>query len=88
MRTIWKAEVYFGGSVVNMPEGARIVHFAAQGDQEPPRFFVWFECDPSKFTQHRHLYIIGTGRDIVDGSVYVGTTQVPPYVWHCYEVKA
>jgi hypothetical protein len=85
MFSIWKYELEGPGkeTELEMPSGARIVHFAQQGGV----YCLWAivapnaECEKSKFR------IIGTGWDIQDHNFnYIGTLQDGPFVWHLLEL--
>lgn len=33
---------------------------------------------------HRKIYIFGTGNEIIEGLIYLGTVQDKHFVWHIY----
>jgi hypothetical protein len=66
-----------------MPRGARILHLALQNN-EP---HIWAEVESTASFERRFFHIVGTGFDIDSFDVYIGTYQLPPFVWHVYEVK-
>jgi len=83
VKTIWKFELPVLNHVaVPMPEGACILSLAVQGDG----MVVWAEVDPKKPSKARHFYVIGTGTsDVTARSNFLGTVQMPPFVWHVFE---
>ena len=86
-----------GNQNVNMPKGAKIVHF---GLQENPyesllTMTIWAEVHVSASgeslhspsNEARYFYVYGTGHVISDDMEYVGTTvdHQRAEVWHLYE---
>ena len=82
MRTIWKYPVPSDGEVIDMPEGARIVHVDVQGTEA----CLWAEVETDRVLRKVQVGIIGTGRSVPDGWTYIGTFQAPPFVWHVYRI--
>lgn len=80
MRKVWKYEVTLSPTL--MPFGAKIVHVGMQG-HDP---YLWAEVDPDAPTEDRHFVVVGTGQDIPESSVHVGTVLDRPFVWHVYEL--
>jgi len=71
-------------TAVDVPEVARILHFAAQGVD----LFFWAEVETDAPTETRRFYVVGTGWDLADleaETKHVGTVVVGKFVWHLYE---
>lgn len=69
---------------LTLPRGSIIRHVDYQIDQGVN---IWVEVNPQEPNQDVHiLQVFGTGHDIPSGSLYLGTWQEPPFVWHLYEV--
>ena len=85
MKTVWKYQVngpvLISRTHLRMPRKARLVHLESQGNE----ICVWAEVETKEETQERCLGIYGTGHPISKDAAYVGTTQIPPFVWHVYE---
>ena len=45
---------------------------------------LWMKVDPTSESVESTIYIVGTGHPVPDGRSYVGTFQVPPFVWHVF----
>jgi hypothetical protein len=70
-----------------MPNDAKVLHFAEQGEQ----LCLWCEVDPQNPPERRVFRVVGTGHT-VDGlglMRYIGTAhegpREAPLVWHLYE---
>lgn len=61
---------------------ARIVHTGMQGDD----LCVWIEHVVTGGKSVVPLRVFGTGHNIMGDAAWRGTVQVPPFVWHVYEV--
>jgi len=46
---------------------------------------MWAEVDPYDEGDSRTFRIVGTGFEVRDGLVYIGTVQMDGFVWHVYE---
>jgi hypothetical protein len=85
MRTIWKFELEIADDpqTVEMPQGAEIVHVAAQNGV----LCFWAIVEPSSPKEPRSFIVHGTGHPI--GNVvrtYRGTALMRPFVWHVFEI--
>lgn len=84
-RRIWKYQIPFYHRTVApfaIPERARLVHVAAEGDSVS----LWFEVAPENPKEPRVFEIFGTGHSIPESAGdYVGTVIAPPLVLHVYE---
>jgi len=71
---------------LDLPDDSHILTVQVQ-DGRP---MAWAWVDPNAKVYPRHFAIIGTGQDIPEDVInasYVGTFQMPPYVWHLFEVE-
>ena len=84
MRTIWKFPVPFLSGDIVMPKGAKVLGLQLQ--QDVPT--LWAAVDPGNPNEIHHLVTYGTG-DPIDPKAgsYIGTFQIPPFVWHVYDVS-
>ena len=85
MKRIWKYHIGSPTDIARthqaMPQGARILHV---GSQEG-KIYIWAEFENPEPARERCFAIYSTGSFIPQNAQYVGTTQIPPYVWHVYE---
>lgn len=84
MRRIYKYVLCVNDDVqkIEVPGAdARIVHTGMQGDD----LCVWIEHHVIGRSVVP-LRVFGTGHDIPGDAAWRGTVQVPPFVWHVYEV--
>jgi hypothetical protein len=88
MKTVWKFPVPMAESmVIEMPQGAQIVAFANQDvtGLANGALFLWAIVDDAAPIIDRHFQIVGTGHEAPAGA-YIGTAQMPPFVWHLFEI--
>ncbi len=88
-RTIWKytIDADHREQVIDMPEGAKLLHVETQGADRP---CLWALVDPFAKTEPRTFAIIGTGWHFAaDGHEHVGTFLLDggTLVFHLFEVK-
>lgn len=87
-RVVWKYPVPLaaGVSTFQIPDSARFLHCAEQGES----ICLWFEVRSGEtVTQQRSFRIFGTGDASIDDHLtYVGTALLSggSYVFHVYEV--
>ena len=84
---IWKYELRVDDRLtVIMPRGARILSVGVQGKT----ICLWAMVTPETAEQERRIIAIyGTGNPLPDDpGTFIGTVQVPPVVWHVFEVPA
>jgi hypothetical protein len=84
MRRIWKYVIAKGESVSSfqMPKSAEVISVQIQNGQP----VLWIIFDDFIETETREFVVYGTGHDIPDDFMYIGTFQEPPYVWHLFEI--
>ena len=83
MRQVWKFPVkQWTINKLDMPSGAEVVHFGP--DPEGTMSF-WAVVEPDVKPCRRVFYVVGTGRDVEDGSKYIGSVNDAPFVWHLFE---
>ena len=90
MKVIWKfplaVETF---QKIDMPSGSEVLTAQTQNGD---RAFIWALVNPGNEKEKRGFWILPTGGDIEKEHAdllgrYVGTFQVPPYVWHVFEHK-
>ncbi len=82
MRTIWKYPIDVVDKFVHtMPRGARFLALASS-----PQLAMWFEVESNAPSEERQFAVYGTGHEIPEGVVYLGTIFVSVFVFHVYEV--
>ncbi|MBA7601789.1 hypothetical protein ES703_08870 [subsurface metagenome] len=72
---------------LELPLGAEILAFQIQANTP----MIWVLVDPETVKEIRHFAIRGTGESMNDWrstDIYIGTVQIPPFVWHLFETKA
>lgn len=82
MKTVHKFPLWADAARVQMPAGARVL--AVQIQNGVP--CLWAEVDTEQQLETRIFRTVGTGHELGDGLVYVGTYQMPPLVFHVFEV--
>lgn len=85
-KTIWKYSFDIDDEfVLEMPEGARVLHVAMQGRQS----CLWAVISPERSKVKRRFSIVGTGHPMPDRELqYCGTFQVTGsviLVFHLFE---
>lgn len=82
-KRIFKYPLFTSGMTckIRMPRGAKICTVQMQGEA----VCMWAEVDYSAPLEDRTFVVVGTGHDVPDNCVYVGTWQHAAYVWHAYE---
>ena len=72
---------------LKLPYKAKILAFQVQ-DGVP---VIWALIDKNTVAELRQFAIRGTGTPMNDwrsSDTYIGTVQMPPFVWHLFETKA
>lgn len=82
--TIWKFPIPHLPIIEHpMPLGAELLHLGVQGAEGQ----LWVRVNPDNPQVSRRFALVGTGHDLpFTGGAYVGSFQVPPYVWHLFEI--
>lgn len=85
--TIWKYQIpIIARFSLPLPQGAKALSFQVQPGQGPA---LWVQADSDLPLSARCFAIVGTGHPIPEHIVgYVGTVQIPPFVWHLYEIES
>ena len=83
-RTIFKYPLMLTANpqIIGMHKGAVIRHVAEQAGSPT----IWVENSAKAEMVSRTFIVVGTGHVIPEGGEYIGTVQLPPFVWHIYEV--
>lgn len=85
MKQVWKFILDPKDSTVEMPEGAKPLHVAGQGEN----ICLWAEVDPANKKVKRVFELFGTGHVIGNAFArgYVGTAHIygDSLVFHVYE---
>jgi hypothetical protein len=91
MQTIWKYELKVTDEqTVDMPSGAMILSVAAvelgwDSGAIGAVLTVWARVDSEQPMEARTFFVVGTGNQMPKkGTVYLGTVQMPPFVWHVF----
>lgn len=85
MKVIWKYEIPIAEQFsLAIPQYGEILSVQLQNNK--PK--MWVVVDSDEETIVRTFQLVGTGnKEIKNGMLYIGTFQMPPYVWHLYEGK-
>lgn len=89
MRSVWKYPLLGFNeeghltSIVELPAGAKVLNVAEQ--KGVPHMWVLLDNNPEAPKEPRHFVVRGTGHNVEEDLVYVGTWQSPPFVWHLFE---
>lgn len=71
---------------IEMHKGAEILCFQVQETIHGNFPTLWAIVDPDAPKETRSFRVIGTGNPIEnDMREYIGTVQMPPFVWHLFE---
>jgi hypothetical protein len=84
MTTIWKFEFELNDEIQrrDMPEGSRPLSVQVQQGL----ICLWVAVFPKNAVRTRAFRVRGTGHQWDAGEEWVGTVQMPPFVWHLLEV--
>ncbi|MGB2626450.1 MAG: hypothetical protein WAK20_06650 [Candidatus Acidiferrum sp.] len=84
MTTIWKFEFEVNDEpqLRYMPEGSRVLSVQVQAGA----ICLWASVFPNNASRPRSFRVRGTGHQWDAGEEWVGTVQMPPFVWHLLEV--
>lgn len=85
-KTIWKFPLaVVSPYAITMPKGAEMLTVQRQGETA----CLWAIVDPDADKERRVFEAFGTGQhmheDMGVSRKYIGTFQVPPFVWHVFE---
>lgn len=83
MKTIYKYRID-GVKHLELPEGAKVIHAAMQNNSP----HIWVEypvfVDSDDF-EERRFTCYGTGFEVPDSSIHIGSMIDEDFVWHIYE---
>lgn len=80
--TVWKFHLYLTDTQhVAMPTGAELLHVDVQDDM----LCLWAKVDAGAPVEQRRIFVSGTGNPCPPEVVHVGSTVMPPFVWHVWE---
>lgn len=65
-----------------IPRAARIVYVDVQHGYTT----MWALVDTENEMSIRRFQIVGTGHEIPFQGSYIGSVQMPPFVWHVFEI--
>jgi hypothetical protein len=84
MRTVHKYK-YTDGMTLELPTQAYVVHVGT----DPKGFLcIWFETElTDELLFPRTFKTFGTGHDLPEEAMHIGTYIDSPFVWHIYEVQ-
>lgn len=99
-RVVWKYPLQPGITDLRVPGGSRILHVGpsgyrvggADGFRYVDTPAVWIEHDrpPSSaqrdLVDHLRLVVIGTGHEVPEHAVPLGSAWCGPFMWHVYEL--
>lgn len=80
MRTVYKYQLRDNPLEFDLHAGAKIVHFAAQGDH----LCLWVEVDTTQPKVRVEFEVFGTGHRIPDDVSHIATCIDDSFVWHLY----
>lgn len=82
MKTIYKYSLKGASTSILIHKDAEIIHCGNHNGE----FCIWAKVDADLPLEERTFVIVGTGWEIDDNMVYVGTFFEGSYVWHVMEV--
>lgn len=82
MTSIWKFKLSSSQQpqTLKIPSGGVILHSSRQ----EPDICLWVEVNENNEFINRDFLVIGTGWEVPQNSVYIGTVFDGSYVWHIY----
>ena len=83
MKAVWKYPTHPDAFALNLPAGARVVHFDMQGGEAK----MWVLVDTEAALEAHAFIIAGTGHDVPDGARPVRSCidRETGLVWHLFE---
>jgi hypothetical protein len=79
MKTIYK---YTLDEPVRIPQGSTVVQVGIQDGL----YCIWAIVDTDAPLEERRFVVVGTGRELSNNMVHVGTVFENPFVWHIMEL--
>ena len=84
MKTVYKYRVD-GATEIRVPVGSKVIHVGMQNGA--PYIWVEVSTNPHLDIEGRYFEIAGTGWEIEDDAVHIGSVIDGAFVWHIYEVQ-
>ena len=84
VKTIWKFDFDVSDSTQlrDMPDASQVLSVQVQSG----KICLWASVFPDNQLRTRAFRVRGTGHEWGVGEEWVGTVQMPPFVWHLLEV--
>lgn len=83
MKTVLKFPIAITDcQIVRMPQGAQIIHVGLDPTGRP---CVWAKVETTCPVIERALFVTGTGHEVPDGAVHLGSFNQESFVWHVWE---
>lgn len=80
---IWKFPCPLTDEVhVEIPADATFLHF---GHDPGGMMCIWIAVDPEADLEERVFYVRGTGHEVAEGLVHLGSVVDSMFVWHLFE---
>lgn len=86
MKTIWKYKIPINDDIheIRIPLNAKILKVDHQDN--PQIIVMWAEVTDNAPRIIKHYRVFGTGHEIPNDSLWMGTCQIGKFVWHLYEL--
>jgi len=85
MKTIYKYPLTsctgIGAYTISIPKKSRLLCVGTQHDT----ITIWAEVDTDEIVVTRKFKILGTGWELPENLIYLGTVFIGACVWHVYE---
>jgi hypothetical protein len=83
MKTIYKYKIE-GTEIISLPPNAKVIHAAMQNGA--PHIWVEYPVNDSEL-ESRTFMVCGTGFELEDDDIHLGSMIDGMFVWHIYEMK-
>ena len=80
MNVIYKYKLC--GPTIRVPQGALIL---SAGLDPAGDICVWARVNPDEPKVSTNIHVVGTGQEVPEGAVFVGTILHGPWVWHVFK---
>lgn len=86
MKVIWKYQFKLNLNPFNIDLPVRAQILSIQSQENIPT--MWALVDDKALVEQRQFCVVGTGQHVeFENLIYVGAFQMPPFVWHLFEVN-